>query len=252
MQLRPGNAGANTAADHIDVLDAAIAQVPRVHRKRLLVRVCGTGCCTSPPGSPAAEDADGSGSPRPGPGSRTSSPSSPASPPSRGQPDRPCPPTTRSPSETRTAAPRGLSPCPSTTSQAQPAPNTLTAAASRPHERRRLMTSELAAGGMASIASRIQSKTSGYRRVSRTNSCPHAALYTSTRSLSACQRPRSLWWPSGGELVRVGPLLGRPEEGRDQHGLAGAALPEDGSVLLTDSGVLGHAAKGISRTASSP
>lgn len=43
MQLRPGNAGANTAADHIEVLTAAIAQVPRVHRKRLLVRVDGAG-----------------------------------------------------------------------------------------------------------------------------------------------------------------------------------------------------------------
>jgi Transposase DDE domain group 1 len=31
-QLRPGNAGANTAADHISVLDAALAQVPDEHR----------------------------------------------------------------------------------------------------------------------------------------------------------------------------------------------------------------------------
>jgi hypothetical protein len=60
-------------------------------------RRCGTGCCTCPPGSPAAEDDDGCGSPRPGPGSRTSSLSSPASPPSRDQPDIPCPPSTRSP-----------------------------------------------------------------------------------------------------------------------------------------------------------
>jgi hypothetical protein len=30
--LRPGNAGANTAADHITVLDAALAQVPDAHR----------------------------------------------------------------------------------------------------------------------------------------------------------------------------------------------------------------------------
>lgn len=29
MQLRPGNAGANTAADHIEILSAAVAQVPR-------------------------------------------------------------------------------------------------------------------------------------------------------------------------------------------------------------------------------
>ena len=42
-QLRPGNAGSNTAADHIDVLTAAVAQVPRAHRKRLLVRVDGAG-----------------------------------------------------------------------------------------------------------------------------------------------------------------------------------------------------------------
>lgn len=43
LQLRPGNAGANTAADHIEVLTAAVAQVPRAHRKRLLVRVDGAG-----------------------------------------------------------------------------------------------------------------------------------------------------------------------------------------------------------------
>jgi hypothetical protein len=30
--LRPGNAGANTAADHITVLDAALAQIPDTHR----------------------------------------------------------------------------------------------------------------------------------------------------------------------------------------------------------------------------
>jgi hypothetical protein len=30
--LRPGNAGANTAADHITVLDAALAQIPDAHR----------------------------------------------------------------------------------------------------------------------------------------------------------------------------------------------------------------------------
>ena len=43
MALRPGNAGANTAADHIEVLTAALAQVPRAHRKKLLVRVDGAG-----------------------------------------------------------------------------------------------------------------------------------------------------------------------------------------------------------------
>jgi hypothetical protein len=41
--LRPGNAGANTAADHIEVLTAALNQVPRAHRKKLLVRVDGAG-----------------------------------------------------------------------------------------------------------------------------------------------------------------------------------------------------------------
>ena len=41
--LRPGNAGSNTTTDHIAVLSAAIAQVPAVHRKRLLVRADGAG-----------------------------------------------------------------------------------------------------------------------------------------------------------------------------------------------------------------
>jgi hypothetical protein len=43
VSLRPGNAGANTAADHIQVLTAAIAQVPPAHRRRLLVRADGAG-----------------------------------------------------------------------------------------------------------------------------------------------------------------------------------------------------------------
>ena len=43
VSLRPGNAGANTAADHIDVLARAIGQVPRPHRKNLLVRADGAG-----------------------------------------------------------------------------------------------------------------------------------------------------------------------------------------------------------------
>jgi hypothetical protein len=38
VKLRPGNAGANTAADHLDVLGAAFAQVPTGHRRHLLVR----------------------------------------------------------------------------------------------------------------------------------------------------------------------------------------------------------------------
>jgi hypothetical protein len=38
IKLRPGNAGANTAADHLDVLGEAFAQVPAAHRRHLLVR----------------------------------------------------------------------------------------------------------------------------------------------------------------------------------------------------------------------
>ena len=34
VALRPGNAGSNTAADHIEVLTKAVAQVPRAHRKK--------------------------------------------------------------------------------------------------------------------------------------------------------------------------------------------------------------------------
>jgi Transposase DDE domain group 1 len=41
--LRAGNAGANTAADHIEVLTAAIAQIPATHRKNLLIRADGAG-----------------------------------------------------------------------------------------------------------------------------------------------------------------------------------------------------------------
>jgi Transposase DDE domain group 1 len=43
MTLRPGNANANTTADHIEVLTAAIRQLPPGHRKRLLVRADGAG-----------------------------------------------------------------------------------------------------------------------------------------------------------------------------------------------------------------
>jgi hypothetical protein len=42
--LRPGNAGANTAADHIAVIDAAIRQIPAKHRGNVLVRADGAGC----------------------------------------------------------------------------------------------------------------------------------------------------------------------------------------------------------------
>jgi hypothetical protein len=36
VTLRPGNARANTAADHIDVLTQAITQIPATHRRKLL------------------------------------------------------------------------------------------------------------------------------------------------------------------------------------------------------------------------
>jgi hypothetical protein len=38
IRLRPGNAGANTATDHLDVLGDAIAQIPAGHRRHLLIR----------------------------------------------------------------------------------------------------------------------------------------------------------------------------------------------------------------------
>jgi len=41
--LRPGNAGSNTTADHIDVISRAITQVPAAHRKKLLIRADGAG-----------------------------------------------------------------------------------------------------------------------------------------------------------------------------------------------------------------
>ncbi|WP_131746578.1 IS1380 family transposase [Frankia sp. Cppng1_Ct_nod] len=43
IKLRPGNAGANTAADNIEVLDAAIGQLPAGYRKKILVTVDGAG-----------------------------------------------------------------------------------------------------------------------------------------------------------------------------------------------------------------
>ena len=42
-KLRAGNAGSNTAIDHIDVLTDAIAQIPATHRKKLLIRSDGAG-----------------------------------------------------------------------------------------------------------------------------------------------------------------------------------------------------------------
>ena len=41
LRLRPGNAGSNTAADHIAVLGEAIAQIPDPHRRDLLITVDG-------------------------------------------------------------------------------------------------------------------------------------------------------------------------------------------------------------------
>jgi len=47
MLLRPGNAGSNTVADHIEVLAAAITQVRARFRRRLLAHVDGAGPATS-------------------------------------------------------------------------------------------------------------------------------------------------------------------------------------------------------------
>jgi Transposase DDE domain group 1 len=43
VRLRPGNAGSNTAADHIDVIGAAIAQIPAKHRRKMLFTCDGAG-----------------------------------------------------------------------------------------------------------------------------------------------------------------------------------------------------------------
>ena len=43
MLLRPGNAGSNTVTDHIEVLAAALAQIPARWRSKLLVRIDGAG-----------------------------------------------------------------------------------------------------------------------------------------------------------------------------------------------------------------
>jgi hypothetical protein len=43
MELREGNAGANTVTDHLRVLDAALAQIPRSSQSKILVRVDGAG-----------------------------------------------------------------------------------------------------------------------------------------------------------------------------------------------------------------
>ena len=38
IMLRPGNAGSNTAADHIEATRLALAQLPRQLRRRVLIR----------------------------------------------------------------------------------------------------------------------------------------------------------------------------------------------------------------------
>lgn len=43
MELRPGNAGPNTASDHISGLPAALAQVPAAWRRNVIVRLDGAG-----------------------------------------------------------------------------------------------------------------------------------------------------------------------------------------------------------------
>lgn len=43
MLLRPGNAGANSVADHLQVLAACIAQIPAAYRAKILIRVDGAG-----------------------------------------------------------------------------------------------------------------------------------------------------------------------------------------------------------------
>jgi hypothetical protein len=43
FRLRPGNAGSNTAVDHVEVLDEAIAQVPAWYRRNLLITCDGAG-----------------------------------------------------------------------------------------------------------------------------------------------------------------------------------------------------------------
>lgn len=43
MRLRPGNAGANDAADHIAVFTAALTQIPAAARRKVLVRLDGAG-----------------------------------------------------------------------------------------------------------------------------------------------------------------------------------------------------------------
>jgi hypothetical protein len=43
VKLRPGNAGANTVTDHLEVLTAAINQIPAAHRRDMLITCDGAG-----------------------------------------------------------------------------------------------------------------------------------------------------------------------------------------------------------------
>jgi len=43
MMLRPGNAGSNTASEHIAVLGDALTQLPRGYRRKILIRLDGAG-----------------------------------------------------------------------------------------------------------------------------------------------------------------------------------------------------------------
>src|SRR4051794_8768046 len=62
--LRPGNAGANTAADHITAVDRALEQIPQAHIEDLeiLVRAdCPEAGRSQRPGLPLPQSADGGG-----------------------------------------------------------------------------------------------------------------------------------------------------------------------------------------------
>jgi len=43
MKLRPGNAGSNTVADHVEVIGQALAQIPHGYRNKILIRIDGAG-----------------------------------------------------------------------------------------------------------------------------------------------------------------------------------------------------------------
>jgi hypothetical protein len=51
VKLRPGNAGANTVADHLEVPAAAMAQIPPKYRRRILITCDGAGATIELPTS---------------------------------------------------------------------------------------------------------------------------------------------------------------------------------------------------------